>query len=251
MAQNSNPAVHAQREHVALITGASRGLGYTVAEFLARQRWTLVLTARHEVPLLEAVKRLQATGASISAVPGDVTQETHRRELAAAVRRIGRLDLLINNASELGASPFPALAGYPLDVFRRVLEVNVVAPLALIHACLPTLKASRGLVVNITSDAARGGYPGWGAYGSSKAALELVSKTLATEFRDAGVGVVSVDPGDLRTQMHQDAYPGQDISDRPLPEVTVPFWAWLEGQEPLRVTGQRFEAQGTVWEVPA
>ena len=201
--------------------------------------------------MLEAVKRLQATGASISAMPGDVTQDRHRRDLADAVRRIGRLDLLINNASELGASPFPALVDYPLNVLRTVLEVNVVAPLALIRACLPVLKKSLGLVVNITSDAARGGYPGWGAYGSSKAALELLSKTLANELRDVGVGVVAVDPGDLRTQMHQDAFPGQDISDRPLPEVTLPFWAWLEGQDPLRVTGQRFEAQGSVWEVPA
>src|SRR5207249_1446088 len=196
-------------------------------------------------------KRLQAAGASITAVPGDVTQEQHRRDLVAALRRAGRLDLLINNASDLGASPFPALVEYPLEVLRRVHEVNVVAPLALIHACLPILKASRGLVVNITSDAARGGYPGWGAYGSSKAALDLLSKTLANELRDAGVGVFAVDPGHLRTQMHQDAFPGQDISDRPLPDVTLPFWAWLEGQNPLRVTGQRFEAQGTVWEVPA
>src|SRR5213594_2906446 len=251
MAQSSNPDPHTQAEHVALITGASRGLGYTVAEFLARQRWTLILTARHEAPLFEAVKRLQATGASISAVPGDVTEDRHRRDLLAAVRRVGRLDLLINNASELGASPFPALVEYPPDVLRRVLEVNVIAPLALIHACLPILKASRGLVVNITSDAARAGYAGWGGYGSSKAALDLLSKTLANELREAGVGVVAVDPGDLRTQMHQDAFPGQDISDRPLPEVTLPFWAWLEGQDPLRVSGQRFEAQGTVWEVPA
>src|SRR6266566_2363527 len=227
MAQSSTHDAHRPTERVALITGASRGLGYTVAEFLARQRWTLILTARHEGPLLKAVKRLQAAGASITAVHGDVTQEQHRRDLVAA------------------------LVEYPLEVLRRVHEVNVVAPLALIHACLPILKPSRGLVVNITSDAARGGYPGWGAYGSSKAALELLSKTLANELRDAGVGVVAVDPGDLRTQMHQDAFPGQDISDRPLPEVTLPFWAWLEGQDPMRVTGQRFEAQGTVWEVPA
>jgi NAD(P)-dependent dehydrogenase (short-subunit alcohol dehydrogenase family) len=159
--------------------------------------------------------------------------------------------LLVNNASELGASPLPALTEYPLDVLRRVFEINVVAPVALVRSCLPFLKSSGGLVVNITSDAARGGYPGWGGYGSSKAALELVSKTMANELRDAGVGVVAVDPGDLRTQMHQDAFPGQDISDRPLPEVTLPFWAWLQGQDPLRVTGQRFEAQAAIWEVPA
>src|SRR5438128_6824814 len=115
MAKSSTPGPHRSTDRVALITGASRGLGYTVAEFLARQRWTLILTARHEVPLLEAVKRLQATGASISAMPGDVTQDRHRHNLADAVSRIGRLDLLINNASELGASPFPALVDYPFD----------------------------------------------------------------------------------------------------------------------------------------
>src|SRR2546422_4551746 len=150
MAQGSNPGTPAQAGRVALITGASRGLGYTVAEFLARQRWTLILTARHEVPLLEAVKRLQATGASIRALPGDVSQDQHRRDLVATVRRVGRLNLLINNASELGASPFPALVDYPLDALRRVFEVNVVAPLALIRPSLPALQTSRGLVVNST-----------------------------------------------------------------------------------------------------
>src|SRR3989449_9555326 len=209
MAQSSSPGAPAPTARVALITGASRGLGYTVAEFLARQRWTLILTARHDVPLLEAVKRLQPTGASISAVPGDVARDQHRRDLLAAVRRVGRLDLLINNASELGASPFPALVDYPLDVLRRVFEVNVVAPLALTRTCLPILQKSRGLVVNITSDAARGGYPGWGGYGSSKAALDLMSKTLANRMRETGVGVAAGDPRALPTHMHQDGVPGQ------------------------------------------
>ncbi len=238
-------------ERVALITGASRGLGYTLAEFLARQRWTLIVNARHEKALVEATDRLQTEGGRTVGVPGDVSSARHRRAIIAAVRRIGRLDLLVNNASELGTSPLPPLLDHPLPVLRRIFEVNVIAPIALVRAALPLLRSSRGLVVNITSDAARGGYPGWGGYGSSKAALELVSKTLANELRDAGVGVVAVDPGDLRTQMHQDAFAGQDISDRPLPDVTLPFWAWLEGQDPARVTGQRFEAQGTLWDVPA
>jgi len=241
----------ASGERVALITGASRGLGYTLAEFLARQRWTLILTARHEKPLGSAAERLQAAGAIVTTVTGDVARPRDRRAIASSVRRAGRLDLLVNNASELGPSPLPPLLEHPLPALRRVFEVNVLAPIALVRACLPLLRASRGLVINITSDAARGGYPGWGGYGCSKAALELVSKTLANELRDAGIGVVAVDPGDLRTQMHQDAFPGQDISDRPLPDVTLPFWAWLEGQDPARVSGQRFEAQGTVWEVPA
>ena len=241
----------APTERVALITGASRGLGYTLAEFLARQRWTLVLSARHETPLGAATERLRAAGAIVTAVTGDVARPKDRRVIADSVRRAGRLDLLVNNASELGPSPLPPLLEHPLPALRRVFEVNVLAPIALVRACLPLLRSSRGLVVNVTSDAARGGYPGWGGYGSSKAALELVSKTLANELRDSGVGVVAVDPGDLRTQMHHDAFPGQDISDRPLPDVTLPFWAWLEGQDPSRVSGQRFEAQGTVWEVPA
>ncbi|HYS74231.1 MAG TPA: SDR family oxidoreductase [Thermoplasmata archaeon] len=247
----NGPRSHGPIERVALITGASRGLGYTLAEFLARQRWSLIVTARHERPLSEAADRLRAAGAIVTAVPGDVARPRDRRSIAAAVRQVGRLDLLVNNASELGASPLPPLLEHTLPALRRVFEVNVLAPIALVRACLPLLASSRGLVVNVTSDAAGGGYPGWGGYGSSKAALELVSKTLANELRDAGVGVVAVDPGDLRTQMHQDAFPGQDIRDRPLPEVTLPFWAWLEGQDPARVTGQRFEAQGAVWEVPA
>ena len=129
--------------------------------------------------------------------------------------------------------------------------MNVLAPLALIQEALPLLERAHGLVVNITSDAAIGGYPGWGVYGASKAALDLVSKTLAAELRDEGVAVVSVDPGDMRTTMHQDAYPGQDISDRPLPDVTVPFWAWLLSQPPKAVSGGRFQAQASLWEVPA
>ncbi len=238
-------------ERVALITGASRGLGYTLAEFLARQRWTLILTARDQAALREAAERLRETRTTMTVVPGDVSDAAHRRELANVAARHGRLDLLVNNASELGPSPLPPLVEHPLPALRRVFEVNVIAPLALIGDCLPILTSSRGLVVNITSDAARAGYTGWGGYGSSKAALELVTKTLAAELRKAGVGVVAVDPGDLRTKMHQDAFPGQDITDRPLPDVTLPFWAWLEGQDPLRVTGQRFEAQGAAWEVPA
>src|SRR6266516_152682 len=220
-------------ERVALITGASRGLGYTLAEFLARQRWTLILTAREPAALRGAADRLREGGARMTVVPGDVSDAAHRRELAKFASRHGRLDLLVNNASELGASPLPPLVDHPLPALRRVFEVNVIAPLALVGDCLPILKASKGLVVNITSDAARAGYPGWGGYGSSKAALELVTKTLAKELREAGVGVVAVDPGDMRTKMHQDAFPGEDISDRPLPEDSVPgLLALIEGDLP-------------------
>ncbi len=136
-------------------------------------------------------------------------------------------------------------------IFRLTLETNLVAPIALIQESLLQLEKTRGLVVNISSDASQGGYERWGIYGSSKAALDLASKTLAAELRPRHVSIVSVDPGDMRTRMHQDAYPGEDISDRPLPEVTLPFWAWLVSQDPARITGMRYQAQGTLWEIPA
>lgn len=158
---------------------------------------------------------------------------------------------MVNNASELGTSPLPSLIDYPLEDLETVYRTNVVAPLGLIQAFRFSLQQKRGLVVNISSDAAIAGYPGWGGYGASKAALDLVSLTLAHELKDHGIAVVSVDPGDLRTGMHQAAFPGQDISDRPLPDVTLPFWAWLLHQPKESVSGQRFRAQGERWEIPA
>ena len=131
------------------------------------------------------------------------------------------------------------------------MAVNLLAPLGLAQEVVPLLEQSGGLIVNISSDAAVGGYPGWGGYGASKAALDLISVTLANELRDEGIGVVSVDPGDMRTHMQQEAFPGEDISDRPLPEATLPFWAWLLGQNPLAVSGQRYRAQSETWEVAA
>src|SRR5207245_6306499 len=164
----------ASGEQVALITGASRGLGYTLAEFLAPQHWTLIRNARHENALGTAAERLRAAGAVVTAVPGDVARPSDRRAIAAAARRAGRLDLLVNNASELGPSPLPPLLEHPLPALRHVFEVNVLAPIALVRACLPLLSSSRGLVINITSDAARGGCPGWGGEGSSEAAPNLL-----------------------------------------------------------------------------
>ena len=230
----------------ALITGSSRGLGLTLADFLAAQGYALILSARGETDLREAAQRLKRYGHPVTTLAGDVTDPAHRRALVAAAA--DGLDLLVNNASNLGPSPLPAVADYPLDALEAIYKTNVVAPLALVQETLPLLRARRGLVVNVSSDAAQGAYPGWGGYGSSKAALDLLTRTLATELD--GVGVVSVDPGDMRTQMHQDAFPGEDISDRPLPEVTLPFWAWLLGQDPLSVSGARFQAQGERWEVP-
>ncbi|MCH8185758.1 MAG: SDR family oxidoreductase [Chloroflexi bacterium] len=234
---------------VALITGASRGLGATLAEFLARQGYALVTTARGREPLERAAQAIEGHGGEVVAIAGDVTDDEHRRRLVAAAASLGGLDLLVNNASTLGAAPLPGLADYPLDDLEQVFAVNVLAPLALTQLALPLLTAHRGLIVNLSSDAAVGGYPGWGGYGASKAALDLITLTLADELR--GVGVVAVDPGDMRTEMHQLAFPGEDISDRPLPDVTLPFWAWLLGQDPMAVSGQRFRAQGETWEVAA
>ena len=237
-------------QRVALITGASRGLGQTLAEFVAKQGYALITTARNEGDLLAAAKGFAATGTAVVSLPGDVSDPAHRHRLVQAAAAAGRLDLLVNNASDLGDTPLPPLEQASPDTFLRVFEVNTLAPLALVREALPLLSRSQGLVVNISSDAALGGYPGWGVYGASKAALDLVSKTLAAENRERGVAFVSVDPGDMRTRMHQDAYPGQDISDRPSPDVTLPFWAWLLSQPPMKVTGMRYQAQASVWEVP-
>ena len=157
------------------------------------------------------------------------------------LENLGGLDVLINNASELGGiGPLDRVEAARLE---RVFRVNVVAPLALASAALPLLTRRAGLVINVSSDAASGAYPGWGPYGASKAALDLATRTLAGELLAAGVGVVAVDPGDMRTDMHQEAFAGQDISDRPLPDVTLPFWDWVLAQDPMRITGQRFAAQ--------
>jgi NAD(P)-dependent dehydrogenase (short-subunit alcohol dehydrogenase family) len=213
---------------VALITGASQGLGRALAEALSAQGWRLVIDARH-ADRLDAAAAVVRARSDVVAVAGDVADPVHRAELVAAVERLGRLDVLVNNASTLGASPLPPLDSIDLDVLRTTYEVNVVAPLALAQALLPFLTASKGTIVNITSDAAVEPYEGWGGYGSSKAALEHVSAILAAEHPE--LRVRWVDPGDMRTEMHQDAFPGEDISDRPLPESVVPQLVALLGSD--------------------
>ena len=203
----------------ALITGASQGLGRALAVALARAGWDLVVDARGADALEATAAELRAS-TRVLVVAGDVTDPEHRRSLVAAASELGGLDALINNASTLGQSPLPALRDYPLEVLRRVFEVNVLAPLALLQECLPLLEAARGRVVNITSDAAVEAYPGWGGYGAAKAALEQVSRVLAAELPE--LRVYWVDPGDMNTRMHQEAFPGEDISDRPPPEESVP-----------------------------
>jgi NAD(P)-dependent dehydrogenase (short-subunit alcohol dehydrogenase family) len=200
---------------VAVITGASRGLGRAVARGLADRGWGLVLDARGAADLERVVAEL-AERTTVVGVPGDVASRVHRDELVGRAAELGELALLVNNASVLGPSPQPTLAEYPLTDLEEVYRVNVLAPLALIQRALPALRTNQGTIVNVTSDAAVEGYEGWGGYGSSKAALEQLTNVLAAE--EPGLRVHRFDPGDMRTRMHQEAFPGEDISDRPEPE---------------------------------
>jgi len=226
---------------VAIVTGASRGLGEVIAGVLANRSFDLVIAARDGVVLEEAAGRLRGLGARVTPVAGDITDAEVRARLVGAARELGGLDLLVNNASELG--PIGPLLAFDVPGFSRLFRVNVGAPMVLTQLAVPLLADRRGLIVNITSDAAVGAYPGWGPYGATKAALELLTRTLAAELGELGVSAVLVDPGDMRTRMQQEAFPSEDISDRPLPEVTVPFWNWLLDQRPEDVRGQRFAAQ--------
>jgi len=207
------------RRPVALVTGASRGLGRALALGLADDGYAVVVSARDGAALEETVSGL-AQRTLVAAVRGDITDPEHRAALRRAADGLGGLDLLVNNAGTLGASPLPALADYPIDELRASFDVNVLAPVALTQLLLPTLRERGGAVLNITSDAAVEAYAGWGGYGAAKAALEQASNVLAAE--ENAVRVWWVDPGDLRTRMHQQAFPGEDISDRPLPETVVP-----------------------------
>ena len=212
-----------------LITGASRGLGLALARTLAKDGWTLIIDARTE-EALESARAELSRYTRVVAIPGDVTDPEHRADLAAAARETGGVDALVNNASILGPSPQPDLLDYPLDMFEQVYRTNVVSPLALIQALNNELKP-QARVINVTSDAAVEPYEGWGGYGSSKAALEQLSNILAAE--NPALRVYRVDPGDMRTHMHQEAFPDEDISDRPLPEESVPgFIELLTGDLP-------------------
>jgi NAD(P)-dependent dehydrogenase (short-subunit alcohol dehydrogenase family) len=219
---------------VAIVTGASRGLGQSIATGLASTGWSLVIDGRGAEALAETEQRLSLlmAGDTLQAVPGDISDPAHRQELVRAATALGGLDLLVNNAGTLGAAPLPAVADYPLDELRAAFEVNVVAQVGLIQIALPLLLASpRPRVINVTSDAAFEPYEGWGGYGAGKAALEHLGAVLAVE--QPGLAVWSVDPGDLRTVMHQAAFPGEDISDRPEPASVVPaFLALIESDRP-------------------
>jgi NAD(P)-dependent dehydrogenase (short-subunit alcohol dehydrogenase family) len=223
-------------QRTALITGASRGLGLALARALAGEGWTLIIDARGEDALREASAELSERTGVIS-IPGDVSDPAHRAALAGAAREVGGLDALVNNASILGPSPQPALLDYPLGVLEEVYRTNTLAPLALVQALGDELKQD-ARVINVTSDAAVEPYEGWGGYGSSKAALEQLSNILGAE--NPNLRVYRVDPGDMRTKMHQDAFPDEDIGDRPLPEESVPgLLELITGDLP----GGRYEAR--------
>ncbi len=198
----------------ALITGASRGLGRALATNLSRDGRRVVADARTAADLLTAA----ADWPGGTALPGDITSESHLRDLVAAAGP--RLDLLVLNASALGQTPLPALADYRLDELHAVLETNVVAPLRLIQLALPALRATAGRIITISSDAALADYPGWGGYGASKAALDQLAHVLGAE--EPALRVYAADPGDMRTAMHAAAFPGEDLSDRPESEDAVP-----------------------------
>ncbi len=210
----------------AVITGASQGLGRAMARALAGRGWSLIVDARHPGPLNAAVGGLEA----VTAIPGDVTDPGHRGAIAAAIAPGGHLDLLVNNASRLGPSPQPMLRSYPLAELGDVLQTNVLAPLALFQLLAGPLTGAGGVVVNVSSDAAADAYPGWGGYGAAKAALDQLTAVLAAE--EPGLRCYAFDPGDMRTAMHQRAFPGEDISDRPEPEVAAAALLRLLSQRP-------------------
>jgi NAD(P)-dependent dehydrogenase (short-subunit alcohol dehydrogenase family) len=227
--ERSTPTT-ALRRPVAVVTGGSQGLGEVVVRALAERGWDVVTDARRSDRLAAAAGRLGALSEHVWSLPGDVTDAEHRRELVAVAAGRGPVTLLVNNASTLGASPLPAVDALTPEVLRRLYEVNVVAPVALVQALLPHFE-HRATVLDVTSDAAVEAYEGWGGYGSSKAALEHLGRVLALEHPE--LRVLNVDPGDLRTEMHQDAFPGEDISDRPEPaSVVAALLALVDGERP-------------------
>jgi NAD(P)-dependent dehydrogenase (short-subunit alcohol dehydrogenase family) len=224
-----HPVTDRPTSRTAIITGASQGLGLALARALARRGFALVIDARRTEHLVRANDELAAI-TNVIAIAGDVTDAAHRGELVRAAASFGPIDVIVNNASTLGASPLPTVDEIGLDVLRTTFETNVVAPIALYQAARPHL-AEGATILNITSDAAVEAYPGWGGYGASKAALEHAGRVLAAERPD--LRVLAVDPGDMRTEMHQAAFPGEDISDRPEPEASVPVLVDLiEGDRP-------------------
>lgn len=239
---------HAATERTALITGASRGLGLALARALARRGWNLIITARDPVRL-RAVRDELAAVTHVAALAGDIVEPEHRQALAVLAHGHAGVDAVVNNAGQLGPSPQPQLLDYPLAALVEVYLTNVFAPLGLLQAVRSALKPG-ARVVNVTSDAAASAYAGWGGYGSSKAALDQLSAVLAVEHPE--LRVYALDPGDMRTDMHQAAFPGEDISDRPLPESRVPgIVALLESELPSGRYAAALLAHPHIPETPA
>jgi NAD(P)-dependent dehydrogenase (short-subunit alcohol dehydrogenase family) len=226
MGRNSRQRQKENVMPVAIVTGASRGLGLATARALAEQGWSVAADARRADQLLAAADSMPA--GRFVAVPGDITDPGHRAELVAAARQLGTITLLMNNASRLGPSPQPGLAVYPQPDLAAVYAVNVLAPVALTQLVMGDLLTAGGTIINVSSDAAVEAYAGWGGYGSSKAALDQVSAILAVEH--PSLRVYALDPGDMRTELHQQAFPGEDISDRAEPETVVPAVLRLLGE---------------------
>jgi NAD(P)-dependent dehydrogenase (short-subunit alcohol dehydrogenase family) len=229
---------------VALITGSSRGLGRALAVAFAREGARLVINGRDPERLAAVEREIAATGAEVLAVTADVSEEAEvDRLVRAALDRYSRIDILINNASILGPSPRPNLLDFTAAQVDEILHANVTAPWMVSKAVIPhMLDRGEGVVLNVTSEASLG-YGGWGIYGVSKAALDVLTKTWADELEGTGVRVNAVDPGSIRTDMHQEAYAGEDISDRPEPDVAVPAFLYLASDAAREITGRRFEAQ--------
>lgn len=229
-------------QKVILVTGASRGLGREISRRFALRGARLVLVARGATALDEIARELQAH-TEVLALVADVSEDAERIAVAA-LERFGRVDVLINNASTIGSSPMPRLEDLSWEELARVLRVNVIAPLHLTQLLIPGMRArGQGAIVNITSDAAVQAYPGWGAYGTSKAALEHMSRILTAELEGSGIAVYTVDPGDMNTRMHEEAEPGVDLSHLPLPSESAPFFeALVEG----RPSSGRFQAQASL-----
>ncbi|MEU4117979.1 SDR family NAD(P)-dependent oxidoreductase [Kitasatospora sp. NPDC028055] len=221
-----NAAQHTDSAPVALVTGASRGLGLALARALAAEGWRLVITARGATALAGAAAELSAL-TKVVALPGSIVDDDHRAHLATAADRLGGASLLINNAGSLngaaapGGEPLPRLADFPLPDLLELFEVNALAPIALTQLVLPQLRDHAGALLNISSDAAVEPYLGWGGYGASKAALDQATAVLARE--EPELRVWAVDPGSMRTEMLQEASPGEDISGEPLPEQVAPL----------------------------
>jgi NAD(P)-dependent dehydrogenase (short-subunit alcohol dehydrogenase family) len=233
-----------ENDTVVLITGSSKGLGRALAHAYADAGARVVINARGEAALENTRKELEAKGTQVLAVVADATKPTDiERLVTQTLERFGRIDALINSAGILGPSPRPNLADFVASDLAELFRANTIGPILMTQAVLPhMLRQKSGLIINVTSDAGQTGYPGWGGYGATKAALELVTESWAAELEGTGVRVNAVNPGDLKTDMHQLAFPGEDISDRLDPFTVTDVFIWLATRAAASITGQRYDA---------